>query len=132
MSELVVISGAVIVWGSVIVRVKVSESVPAEFSASMVIAYTPAASGVPESTPAELRVRPGISPFRMLHVIGVVPEAVNAAVYARDVVPSGRYVVVIAGFMADTMELPMTFRVKVDDAEPAELEASTVKSNTPV
>ena len=79
---------------------RVTESVPAELVASTVRTYTPADSGVPDSTPEELRVRPGISPFVMRHVMGDVPVAAKTAVYARDVVPSGRYVVVIDGGVA--------------------------------
>ena len=63
-----------------ILSVSCREAEPAEFCAVTVKVYLPVAVGVPEITPALLRVSPvGRLPDVTDHVMGVVPVAVKTA-----------------------------------------------------
>ena len=70
---------------------------PAALAALTVKLDVPAVVGVPEMAPAESVKPPGNTPVSMLHVIGVVPVAVNVWLYAVPTVPPGNAVVVIVG-----------------------------------
>ncbi len=104
---------------------------PAEFCAVTVNVYLPVAVGVPEITPALLRVSPvGRLPDVTDHVMGVVPVEDKTALYAVPDVPEERLVVVIAG-LPGTVGAAIVI-VKELDALPTEFVACTVNVNVPV
>jgi hypothetical protein len=68
-------------------------ALPAPFVAVNVMLPDAVAVGVPESSPDELNVMPvGSVPLVTLHVIGVLPVAVNCCEYAVPTVPLARLV----------------------------------------
>ncbi len=131
------IAGAVLVvelpppeLAATILSVSCRAADPAEFCAVTVKVYLPVAVGVPEITPAALRVSPaGRLPELTDHVMGVVPVAVKTALYAVPAVPEERLVVVIEG-LPGTVGVAIVI-VKDIDAVPTEFVACTVNVKVP-